>query len=197
MLSCPSWQTNIPEMKTLFCSCYGPVLWAPCQANLLSSRTWNQLWDWAEGGLVATRWTTLDTLVPCQICKGLLGRRQQPSERFALSSGSCSNPRSAEQNCLQRLKKAAVSLVAPPDPFVMTCPKKSAAVSLCRDLNADEKNIVSARGNSSSQVFLYAKVMWLSTETCPTPHGCYFHGDLRALSAIVWLLAKCSCRKKK
>ena len=88
----------------------------------------------------------------------------------ALSSGSRSNPWSVEQNHLQRLKNAAVSPIAPPNPFAMTCPKKSASISLCGDLNADEKILLLLGAIPLPKLFPHcAEVMCLGN-TRPAPH---------------------------
>lgn len=155
-------------MKSLFCSHHCTVLRAPCWVNLVSSRTWNQLWDWAEGGSAAKRWTALDTLVPCPLSEGLWAAERAVCS--ALSSGSCSNPWSAEQNHLQRLKNAAISPISPPDPFAMTCPKKSASILLCRDLNADEKILLLLGAIPLPKLFpLHAEVTCLGN-TRPASH---------------------------
>lgn len=91
----------------------------------------------------------------------------------ALSSGSCSSLWSAERNGLQRFKKAAVSPIAPSNSFAMTWPKKSTLISICRDLNANEKVLLLLGVIPLPKLFpFHAEVMCLGNTRCaPHPMG--------------------------
>ena len=103
----------------------------------------------------------------------------------ALSSGSCSNPWSAEQNRLWSLKNTVVSPVSPPIHSPSRALKNPPFLYV--EIKCRWKNIASARGNSSSQVI--ASLRWSDAfgqhGTCPTPHRCHFHRGLGVLGAIL------------